>query len=195
MQVQNLPQQNSFNGALIIARVPQKVCNASDVIVNKSGRYFPVSIREIVNLDNGTRINKITKTQLPADSFIKYVENNSGDIYKTFKQPIYTSKSNDAEIKRVANQIAIDMNVPLRQDQKIGDLIKTIKTTGLLKKITISDDKARRFLSRIEDIIGQKIEVKPEQPKYFINTNNKIFFVADYAKGAEDCGTVIKYMI
>src|SRR5574344_492756 len=185
MKIQNSPSQNSFNGKLIIARTPEQIAKAKDILVSGRGKYIQTSPREIVNLDNGTRLNTITKMKLPPNDVIKYFTNSDGDVYKTFNSPIQTSQSNDLSVRMIADQIAQRINITLKQDSKINDVIKILKGNGMIQRISIDNIKAARLVNKIEDITGEKIELKPNQPKYFINCNNKLFFIADCAKCAE----------
>ena len=54
-------------------------------------------------------------------------------------------------------------------------LLKNGKTT-----ITIDNVKAKRILNQFEDMLQEKIEITPEQPKYLLNCANKLFFVAEF---------------
>ncbi len=194
MNIQKTTPKTTFNGTCIIARTPKMIAKSEEIFTTLNGRFVKTTPREYINIDNGKRINALTKEILPANPALDFFVNKDGDVFKKFKSPIRTDKSFDNALRRTADQISNRVPVTISDDKSIPKVIETLKKNGQINRITIDNMKANRIIRQLEEELQEKIELTPEQPKYFLNCANKLFFVADYTQDDTQNGTIIKYI-
>lgn len=194
MQIHNKPQQTNFNGQLIIGTAPKLFAKGNDLMHSNNGIFLKLSSREVLNIDSGEVLNTLTRRKMPGNPAIKYFLNLDGDVYKTFNVPIKTTPLHEKSLRMIGDQISPKLDLGSGIDSKITHIVQVLKDKGLIDKILIENIKAERIFRKLEDIVGEHISVGANQPKYFINCKDKMFLIADYAKGASNNGIVIKHI-
>ena len=193
MNIQKTNTTPNFNGQLIIARQPRVIAKNNEVLRTEGGDFVKTGVHTILNVLTGNEQNTLTKN-ITKNPNVKYFENENGDVLEIFNTPIFTTKFEDNEIHRILNQIAPQMNVEIKDTPHFVQLLKAMKEKRVDYNIKVENQKANRFMQKLEEILDRKLPLTPDQPKYLVNTKNKAYFVADFTSNDKENGTIIKYI-